>query len=69
MTFLIAHRCPSLCRTHTDPERSSTLITTPTKYGSTVVVADAAPGRTLGVYRGRRHTPLPWPKNAVGAAW
>jgi hypothetical protein len=37
--------------------------------GSTVVIADALPGRTLGVYSGRKYTPLPWPKDAVGAAW
>jgi hypothetical protein len=37
--------------------------------GSTVVIADALPGRTLGVYSGRKYTPLPWPTDAVGAAW
>lgn len=37
--------------------------------GSTVVIADAAPGHTLGVYSGGRYTPLPWPADAVGAAW
>jgi hypothetical protein len=37
--------------------------------GSTVVIADAAPGHTVGVYSGRRYTPLPWPPDAVGAAW
>lgn len=37
--------------------------------GSTVVVADARPGRTLGVYTGRSYRPLPWPADGVGAAW
>ena len=31
MTLRTAHRSPSLCHIHTDPDRSSTLITTPTK--------------------------------------
>jgi hypothetical protein len=31
MTFSTAHRSPSRCHSHTDAERSSTLITTPTK--------------------------------------
>jgi hypothetical protein len=37
--------------------------------GSTILVADAAPGHTLGVYSGKKYRPLPWPANAVGAAW
>jgi hypothetical protein len=37
--------------------------------GSTVLIADARPGRTLGVYRGSKYTPLPWPADAVTAAW
>jgi hypothetical protein len=37
--------------------------------GSKIIIADARPGHTLGVYSGRRYTPLPWPAHAVGAAW
>jgi hypothetical protein len=37
--------------------------------GSEVIVADAGPGHTLGVYSGGTYTPLPWPARAYGAAW
>jgi hypothetical protein len=59
---------PTAAYTQYGPVTVGTILWT-NDNGSTIVVADAAPGRTLGVYRGRRYTPLPWPKNAVGAAW
>jgi hypothetical protein len=37
--------------------------------GSKVIIADAARGHTAGVYSGVTYTPLPWPANAIGAAW
>ncbi len=37
--------------------------------GSKIIIADARPGHTLGVYSGRAYTALPWPAHAVGAAW
>jgi hypothetical protein len=37
--------------------------------GSKVIIADAARGHTAGVYSGGTYTPLPWPANAIGAAW
>jgi hypothetical protein len=37
--------------------------------GSKVIIADAARGDTVGVYSGGTYTPLPWPANAIGAAW
>jgi hypothetical protein len=37
--------------------------------GSKVIVAGAAPGHAIGVYSDGTYTPLPWPANAVGAAW
>jgi hypothetical protein len=37
--------------------------------GSEVIVADAGPGHTLGVYSGGTYTPLPWSAHAYGAAW
>jgi uncharacterized protein YdaL len=37
--------------------------------GTKVIVADAARGNTIGVYSGGTYTPLPWPANAIGAAW
>lgn len=37
--------------------------------GSKVIVAGSAPGHTIGVYSDGRYTPLPWPADAIGAAW
>jgi len=37
--------------------------------GSKLIVADARPGHTLGIYSGGTYTPLPWPAHAVNAAW
>jgi hypothetical protein len=37
--------------------------------GSKIIVADAAPGHTAGVYSNGTYTPLQWPANAIGAAW
>jgi hypothetical protein len=37
--------------------------------GSKLIVADARRGHTVGVYRGTKYTPLPWPADAIGAAW
>jgi hypothetical protein len=37
--------------------------------GSKVIVADAERGNSVGVYSGRKYTPLPWPADAIDAAW
>jgi hypothetical protein len=37
--------------------------------GSKVIVADAQRGNTVGVYTGSKYTPLPWPADAIDAAW
>jgi hypothetical protein len=37
--------------------------------GSKLIVADAKHGHTVGVYRGNSYTPLPWPADAIDAAW
>ncbi len=50
------------------PLRADTILWT--NYdGSEVIVADAGPGHTLGVYSGGTYTPLPWPAHAYAAAW
>jgi hypothetical protein len=43
MTLRTAQRSPSRCHSHTDPDRSSTLITTPTKPHA---LAGSCAGRT-----------------------
>src|SRR5215469_11640034 len=37
--------------------------------GSKIIIADARPGHTLGVYSGGTYRALPWPAHAVSAAW
>lgn len=37
--------------------------------GSEVIVADARHGNAVGVYNGSKYTPLPWPADAIAAAW
>jgi len=37
--------------------------------GSKLIVADAKPGHTVGVYSGSHYTPLPWAADAIDAAW
>jgi hypothetical protein len=37
--------------------------------GSEAVVLDIGAGHSAGIFTGSRYTPLPWPSNAVDAAW
>jgi len=54
--------------TNYGPMTADTLVWT-NDNGSKIIIADARPGHTLGVYSGGRYTPLPWPPRAVVAAW
>jgi hypothetical protein len=37
--------------------------------GTKLIVADAQPGHTVGVFTRSTYTPLPWPADAIDAAW
>lgn len=37
--------------------------------GSKLIVADTQRGNAAGVYSGSKYTPLPWPADAIDAAW